>query len=56
MTKNSLLYVYIELCKKYVGVGVNMALWREYLFSDSIFFILFFQKGIIIVHEIKINS
>ena len=45
---------YVELCMKPMGVGLNLALLKENLFGDPRFLFIFL-KGIIIVHEIKIN-
>ena len=39
---------------KPMGVGLNLALLKENYFGDSRF-LFFFLKGIIIVHELKIN-
>ena len=34
----------IELCKKYVGVGVNLALLKENKFVDPIFLFFFSER------------
>ena len=45
---------YFELRMKPMGVGLNLALLKENQFGDPTF-LFFFLKGIIIVHELKIN-
>ena len=40
---------------KPIGDGLNLALHKDNKFGDPRFY-SFFLKGIIIVHEIKINS
>ena len=39
---------------KPIGVGLNLALLKENLFGDPRF-LFFFLKGIIRVHDLKIN-
>ena len=45
----------IELCMKPMGMGLNLALLKDNSYGDPISLFLFL-KGIIIVHEIKINN
>ena len=46
---------YIGLYMKYMGVGLDLAFKKDDWFGDPKF-LFFFLKGIIIAHEIKINS
>ena len=48
--------IYIELCTKSVGVGVNLALLKDNKHGDP-HFLFFFLRGIrpMIVHNMKAN-
>ena len=54
-SKGSTLTFYIELCMKFMGVGLDLALQKENKFGDPRF-LFFFLKGNIIDHEIIIHS
>ena len=52
VTKNHSFTFYIELCRKYVEVGVNLALLENVISMVTPIF-YFFLKGIMIVHVTK---